>query len=73
MVRGTKDAKMNKMSPPPPGAHGLLDYKFKRSLEKYHPVKPWFASIILFRNMLVIQSTYKAKRISRTIGSVVIM
>ena len=36
-------------------------------------VKPWFASIIHSRNMLVIQSTCISKQISRPIGSVVIM
>ena len=39
----------------------------------WHMVKPWFASITHSGTTLVIQSALISKRISRTVGSVVIM
>ena len=57
------------------GKAGLVEYiwKFSFLFFFWNPVKPWFASIIHSRNMLVIQSACISKWILSAIGSVVIM
>ena len=63
------------MLPPqePKGAVSLRRFWVPQPAPVTSTEKPWFASIICSGNMFVIQSTCTSKRISRTIGSVVIM